>query len=125
AHGRHAHRMLIASAFLCLSAAVSAAGIDTIATKLALTSQNKASASVSNGILTVDYDTSSGQFSIRTGASHPNPGQTVFYGTGTSYITLKDVDSQETFTNCGRASNAGASRYATRDTCATRPAVTQ
>src|SRR5205085_3994365 len=105
AHGRHDRRMLIASAFLCLSAAVSAAGIDTIAAKLALTSQNKASASVSNGILTVDYDTSSGQFSIRTGSSHPKPGQTVFYGTGTSYITLKDVDSLETFTNCGRASN--------------------
>ena len=124
AQGRDARRLLIASLFLCLSTVATAGDPDTIAAKQALTRQLKSSASVSNGILTVDYDTSSGQFSIRTGSSHPSPGQTVFYPTGTSYITLRDADSQEMFTNCNNASTPGISGYSTGNMCATPPMVT-
>src|SRR5438552_7169509 len=35
--------------------------------------------SATNGILTVIMDSSTGRFTIQTGASHPQPNETVFY----------------------------------------------
>lgn len=57
-----------------------------------------------NGILTVtieDAGSSAGMFTVSTGASHPTPGETVFYPIGTSYVTLRDVTAQEIWTNAG------------------------
>src|SRR5579859_7365198 len=99
AHRRDARLMVFASLLFAFAAAVPAANLGTHASKYALVSQNKTFASATNGILTVTYDTSDGRFSIDTGANHPLPGQSVFFPTGTSYITLRDSDSQEIFIN--------------------------
>ena len=60
-------------------------------------------ATVSNGILTIDYD-DSGQFSLLTGATHPSPNQTVFFPVGTSYISVRDVARKQVFVNTGESS---------------------
>lgn len=75
--------------------------------------QPKALVSATNGILTVQIENSStgdlGDFTVRTGASHPHPNQDVLFPVGTSYITLRDVTSQEVWTDNGSgASNIGA-----------------
>jgi PKD repeat protein len=60
-----------------------------------------------NGILTVDIEdagTDIGVFTISTGASHPQPGQTVFFPLGTSYITLRDATALQMWVNGGGAS---------------------
>jgi len=123
AHRRDARLMVFASLLFAFAAAVPAANPGTHASKYALVSQNKTFASATNGILTVTYDTSDGRFSIDTGANHPLPGQSVFFPTGTSYITLRDSDSQEIFINCGTVS-PGIAGYTSVDMCATRPVVT-
>ena len=55
--------------------------------------------SVTNGILTLEYDEGSGLFTINTGANHPSPNQTVFFPLGTSYITLRDATSKIMWVN--------------------------
>ena len=54
---------------------------------------------VTNGILTVLYDDTTGLFSIETGASHPKPNETVFFPIGTSYITLRDATNKIMYNN--------------------------
>jgi hypothetical protein len=57
-----------------------------------------------NGILTVDIENAGddiGVFTISTGASHPHPGQTVFFPIGTSYITLRDATALQMWVNGG------------------------
>lgn len=73
-----------------------------------------------NGILTVliEDDASSdeiGQFTIRTGAAHPQPNQTVFFPIGTSYITLRDNTAQEVWTNAGGPENNNIAPYVNRE----------
>ena len=75
--------------------------------------QPKAQVSATNGILTVIIENSStsdlGEFTVRTGASHPHPNQDVLYPVGTSYITLRDVTSQEVWADSGSGGgNLGA-----------------
>ncbi len=62
-------------------------------TKMARVS-TRAVQTATNGILTLDYDDTSGLFTINTGANHPNPDETVFFPIGTSYITLRDATSK-------------------------------
>lgn len=67
-----------------------------------------------NGILTVqieDAGSSAGQFTIRTGASHPLPNATVFYPIGTSYITLRDNTAQVVYANAGGTVNTNIAPY--------------
>ena len=67
-----------------------------------------------NGILTVqieDAGTSAGQFTIRTGASHPLPNESVFYPIGTSYITLRDNTAQVVYANAGGTVNTNIAPY--------------
>jgi hypothetical protein len=67
-----------------------------------------------NGILTVqieDAGSSAGQFTIRTGASHPLPNETVFYPIGTSYITLRDNTAQAVYANAGGTVNTNIAPY--------------
>lgn len=52
-----------------------------------------------NGILTLEHDPSNSEFSIFTGANHPNPQQTVFFPVGTSYITVRDFTRGEDYIN--------------------------
>jgi hypothetical protein len=62
-----------------------------------------------NGILTVSMNSTTGQFTITTGASHPQANQQVLFPIGTSYITLRDVTASEVWTNDGAPSgNIGA-----------------
>jgi hypothetical protein len=67
-----------------------------------------------NGILTVEIQDAGadiGIFTIRTGASHPNPGATVFFPLGTSYTTLRDATALEMWVNGSEASSAGLAGY--------------
>ena len=64
--------------------------------------QPKASVTATNGILTVSMDDTSGAFTIRTGASHPQPNQNVFFPCCTSYLTVRDATAGTRLTaNCG------------------------
>lgn len=57
---------------------------------------------ITNGYLTLtieDAELTIGQFTVTTGANHPQPGQTVFYPIGTSIITLRDVDAAQLWVN--------------------------
>ena len=58
-----------------------------------------AQSTATNGILTLEFDPSSSEFSILTGLNHPNPTQTVFYPVGTSYITVRDFTRGEDYVN--------------------------
>lgn len=51
-----------------------------------------------NGILSIDYD-EIGRFSVSTGSRHPVPNETVFFGTGTSYISVRDAARKQVFVN--------------------------
>jgi len=78
-----------------------------------------------NGILTVSIESTTGQFTITTGASHPKPGQTVLYPIGTSYITLRDATSSIMWFNYyGSLSNAGLTGYTAQSMLATAPVTT-
>ena len=57
--------------------------------------QPKASVTATNGILTVSMDDTSGAFTIRTGASHPQPNQNVFFPCCTSYLTVRDATASQ------------------------------
>ena len=74
----------------------------------------KALVSATNGILTVQIENSNasdlGEFTVITGTGHPNPGQPVLFPVGTSYITLRDVTSQEVWAD----SSSGASNLERR-----------
>lgn len=64
-----------------------------------------------NGILRVSIEnagTDIGVFTITTGASHPNPNQTVFFPIGTSYITLRDATASLMWVNGGAFSGTPA-----------------
>jgi len=54
-----------------------------------------AEVSVTNGILVLEIENSDtsdlGNWSVSTGASHPNPGQRVIFPVGTSYTTFRDA----------------------------------
>ncbi len=63
-----------------------------------------AQSTVTNGILTLDFDPASSEFSIQTGANHPNPAQTVFYPVGTSYITVRDFTHGTIYVNDAQSS---------------------
>lgn len=69
------------------------------ATHAARRLSGRAVQTVTNGILTVSYDDSNGMFSVDTGASHPQPNESVFFPIGTSYITLRDVATQTMWVN--------------------------
>lgn len=67
-----------------------------------------------NGILSVLIENAGseiGQFTIRTGGSHPLPNETVFYPIGTSYITLRDNTAQVVYANAGGTVNTGIAPY--------------
>lgn len=71
-----------------------------------------------NGILTVQIEDATseiGQFTVRTGASHPLPNQTVFFPIGTSYVTLRDNTAQEVWTNAGGVVNTNIAPYVARN----------
>lgn len=73
-----------------------------------------------NGILTVQIEDDAGtdeigQFTIRTGASHPQPNQTVFFPIGTSYITLRDNTAQEVWANAGGPVSTNIAPYVFRN----------
>ena len=73
--------------------------------------------SATNGILTVEVQDSGGDFgmfSIRTGAAHPVPAQSVLYPVGTSYVTLRDATAQEIWTNAGTIVNTDIAPYVFR-----------
>lgn len=84
---------------------------------------SRATLTTTNGILTVGYDDSTGQFTIRTGANHPQPNETVFFGIGTSYITLRDATSKVMWVNDSFAPSAGLAGY-TADTMTSQPHTT-
>lgn len=106
-----------------LATAAVGAEFDAEAFKAAGVKRTKSYISVTNGILSVQYDTSSGRFTINTGANHPQPNQTVLYPVGTSYITLRDATSSETFVNC-QAISSGLSGYTGATMCPTPPQIT-
>ena len=73
--------------------------------------------SATNGILTVEVQDSGGDFgmfTIRTGAAHPVPGQSVLYPAGTSYLTLRDITAQEIWTNAGTIVNTDIAPFVFR-----------
>ena len=73
-----------------------------------------AQVSVTNGILTVTMENAGseiGQFTITTGASHPQPNQQVLYPVGTSWITLRDATANQMWANGSDASSAGLAGY--------------
>jgi hypothetical protein len=73
--------------------------------------------SATNGILRVEVqDTGAdiGMLSIRTGAAHPRPEQSVLYPVGTSYATLRDNTAQEIWTNAGTIVNTDIAPYVFR-----------
>lgn len=70
-----------------------------------------------NGILAVEVQDAGadvGMFSIRTGAAHPRPLQSVLYSVGTSYVTLRDNTAQEIWTNAGTIVNTDIAPYVFR-----------
>ena len=68
---------------------------------------NALAATVTNGVLTIDYDTI-GRFSLETGASHPVPNETVFFPVGTSYISVRDDTRKQVYINDDVISGATA-----------------
>jgi hypothetical protein len=62
---------------------------------------------VTNGILVLEIENANtgdlGMWTVRTGASHPNPGQLVLYPVGTSYITFRDATASIMYGNSGSA----------------------
>ncbi len=68
---------------------------------------------VTNGILTIQLEDTTGQWTVVTGASHPHPNAQVIFPIGTSYITLRDATSSEMWNN-GGASSAGLTGYTLR-----------
>jgi hypothetical protein len=62
---------------------------------------------VTNGILVLEIENTNtgdlGMWTVRTGASHPNPGQLVLYPVGTSYITFRDATALIMYANAGGA----------------------
>jgi hypothetical protein len=62
---------------------------------------------VTNGILVLEIENSStsdlGEWTVRTGASHPNPGQLVLFPVGTSYITFRDATALIMYANTSGA----------------------
>lgn len=92
---------------------------------LAVGDTSAATQTVTNGILSVsieDAGSSIGQFTVTTGASHPNPSETVFYPIGTSDITLRDVGAQTMWINESSAPSAGLAGY-TATAMNTQPAT--
>jgi hypothetical protein len=63
--------------------------------------------STTNGILVLQIENAStgdlGEWSVTTGASHPNPGQQVLYPVGTSYITFRDATASIMYGNASGA----------------------
>jgi len=82
--------------------------------------QARALVTATNGILTVQIQDTTGQFTILTGASHPHPNQTVFFPVGTSNITLRDATALQMFVNCSTPA-AGLAGYTTVNMCTTPP----
>jgi IPTL-CTERM motif len=83
----------------------------------------KASMSTTNGILTLTMESTTGQFSISTGASHPHPIQTVFFPVGTGFTTFRDATSLQMFVNCSTPS-PGLAGYTSVSMCTTAPVTT-
>ena len=46
--------------------------------------------SATNDILTISYVADAGLFGVQTGSNNPNPGETVTYGGGADYFTVRD-----------------------------------
>ena len=113
--------------FLALTSVstISSAATDAIA-KVAAFVQPKALVSATNSILSVQIENTTGQFTVLTGASHPQPGQTVFFPVGTSFITLRDATSLQMLVNCPSfgSPSPGLAGYTTVDMCTTPPVVT-
>lgn len=69
---------------------------------------------VTNGILVLEIENANtgflGEWTVRTGASHPNPGQLVLYPVGTSYITFRDATALIMYANTSGAA-AGLAGY--------------
>jgi FAD dependent oxidoreductase len=61
-----------------------------------------------NGILVLEIENANtgdlGVWSVRTGASHPNPNQRVLFGVGTSYTTFRDATALIMYGNVGGVS---------------------
>ncbi len=73
-----------------LQAAACIVGVLSLATAHAIPATNE--------ILSIDYD-EVGRFSVSTGSRHPVPNETVFFGTGTSYISVRDAARKQVFVN--------------------------
>jgi hypothetical protein len=62
---------------------------------------------VTNGILVLEIENANtsdlGEWTVRTGASHPNPGQLVLFPVGTSYITFRDATALIMYANTSGA----------------------
>ena len=69
---------------------------------------------VTNGILVLEIENANtgflGEWTVRTGASHPNPGQLVLFPVGTSYITFRDATALIMYANTSGAA-AGLAGY--------------
>jgi hypothetical protein len=93
---------------ICLLLALSLVGL------LIAPGAHAAVLTATNGILTVDIENAGsdiGVFTIRTGASHPHPNETVFFPLGTSWTTLRDATSLQMWVNGSDASSAGLAGY--------------
>ena len=66
---------------------------------------NALAATVTNGVLTIDYD-DIGHFSLTTGAAHPVPNETVFFPVGTSYVSVRDDTRKQVYVNDDGVSGA-------------------
>ena len=74
-----------------------------------------------NGFLTVEVDDSSGNFSVKTGASHPHPDQRVLYPFGASLV-LRDATALVMWVNRS-AGDPGLAGYTESDMNAAPPAT--
>lgn len=99
------------------------ADFDAAAFKESSANQAKSYSTFTNGILSVQFDSTTAQFTVTTGSNHPHPGQQVLYPVGTSYITLRDATSSEMFANC-YVYSPGLAGYTGVSMCGTPPQIT-
>jgi hypothetical protein len=70
----------------------------------------QATVTKTNGILTLSMDDASGLWTVTTGASHPNPNQSVLFPIGTSYVSFRDATASIMYAN-SNVGNAGLAGY--------------
>jgi hypothetical protein len=87
----------------------------------------QATVTTTNGILTLSMESTNtsdlGDWTVTTGASHPNPGQNVLFPIGTSYFTLRDATASIMYANTGSEA-PGLAGYTFANLSASSGAVT-